>query len=218
MDKEKDEGFEFLDDFNDDVWDEERWEWFLQDMEEDEESYPQDIEDGYSGEERDGNGSENIGEEEYIDKTEPKEPWKSKHEDRWQEKESWEWDKKLHGFKRIDAYIISYQFGLAVDSYFKKFYQKVDIPEVKTILSSCFVAAKKIAMGHKIGYDRDTVTGNIVSCKQGLKAIEKCIAALKKIQIKSIRKTGIILLLNLGLRTRDAVKEWIEDLQHRIWW
>lgn len=208
MDKEKDEEFEFLDDFDDDAWDEERWEWFLQGIEED----------GYNGEGENGNTPQNLEEEGYFDETDSVEPWKDQDENRKIEKENWESERKLQGFKKIDAYIISYQFGLAVDSYARKIYRNVNIPEIKTILSNCFVAARKITIGHKIGYDRDTIKGNIVSCKQGLKAIEKCIAALKKMQIKSIRKPGINLLIKLGSNAKDAVRDWIEDLQDRIWW
>lgn len=211
MDKEKNEGFEFLDDFNDDVWDEERWEWFLRDMEEDEEIYSQDIEDGYNGERESGDGRNNNEDENYFDETELTMHWKN---------ESWEPEKKLHGFEKIDAYVISYQFGLVIDSYVRKYYKKVDIPEVKIVLNNCFVAAKKIAIGHKIGYDKETIKGNIVSCKQGLKSIENCIVALKKMQIKSIRirKVGLDLLIKLASKVKDAIRDWIEDLQDRIWW
>jgi len=77
----------------------------------------------------------------------------------------------------------------------------------------------KIAGGHGIGYERDSLCGNIVCCKRALASVHECLDSLL-----SLRKRGVLppaeadALLRRGRDVGEAMARRIEELRSRVWW
>jgi len=79
--------------------------------------------------------------------------------------------------------------------------------------------AGQIANGHGIGYERDTLCGNIVCCSRALRSLAECFDSLL-----TLRRRGILPpaevdeLLGHGRAASDAIAQRIDDLRRRVWW
>lgn len=204
--------FENVEDFDDEVWDEEKWEKFMQEADRRVNEYLKRIEDELKKAE----------EEQEIykaDKTFESETFEYV-DDSWRMSEKpWDVRDDEKDFEQIPAYRISYDFGFAVHNFIEKFYpERVDIPEIKQLAENCFVIGAKIAGGHGIGYERDVLEGNIANCKRGLKSAEICLEALVNLRMKTSATAELLKLYGFAVRTRNALIEWIDELRSGIWW
>jgi len=82
-------------------------------------------------------------------------------------------------------------------------------------LHTCW-AALNIAFGHKIGYDRDAIRGNIAKCKRALRHADACVGLLNQIgrisQSSRLRKD----LFSKSIRLRNNISVWINDLRAKF--
>jgi hypothetical protein len=91
-------------------------------------------------------------------------------------------------------------------------------PEIPDIL---FLSAPKIganlAGGHGLGYDEETLCGNIVKCRWALADCEFCREMLEYLA----RKTGRMIYRSLAaqsVRLSGQIRERISRLRTRVWW
>jgi hypothetical protein len=211
--------FEFGDEFVDEIWDEEQWEIFMQEADKKVDEYLKKVEDEIENSEEYHKQSLIEGEEGYL-KEESRENVPDSQEKRWTgSDESWKEDEDSKDFRLIPAYEVAYNFGFAVYNYVKIYHtHDTSVPEINKLAKNCFVISAKIAGGHGMGYDMDVLEGNIACCKRGLRAAEDCVDALENLRIKYNPTPEILKLYGLALKTRNAVREWIEELRGRIWW
>ena len=77
-------------------------------------------------------------------------------------------------------------------------------------------AAVNIALGHQIGYDRDSIRGNIAKCKRALKHANACEGLMNQIgrmsQSSRLRKE----LFSKSVRLRNNISAWIDDLRSKF--
>ena len=76
-----------------------------------------------------------------------------------------------------------------------------------------------IAGGHSIGYERDSLCGNIACCKRALASLGESLEGLL-----ALRNRGTLLpaeadvLLQRGRELGEAIAQRIEELRLRVWW
>ena len=76
-----------------------------------------------------------------------------------------------------------------------------------------------LANGHGMGYERDTLCGNIACCNRAGRSLRECLDGLL-----SVRRRGVLPpseadeLLERGRATYDVVAHRTEDLRRRVWW
>jgi hypothetical protein len=91
-------------------------------------------------------------------------------------------------------------------------------PEIPDIL---FLSAPKIganlAGGHGLGYDEETLCGNIVKCRWALADCEFCREMLEYLVQKTGRKIYRS-LANQSIRLSEQIRERIARLRTRVWW
>jgi hypothetical protein len=81
------------------------------------------------------------------------------------------------------------------------------------------VVAAKIAGGHGMGYDEDSLCGNIVCCKRSLEAADNSLTALRELaERRPELNVRIQPLLAEGCEVRHIVEERIAELRSRVWW
>ena len=220
--EEFDDSFEYSEDFDDEIWDEGRWEKFMQEADRQADEYLKKMEEELERAEEFSHNFDSSEKEQEVEKDdEVNESEFSECENEiWKPPDvKWKETERKRDFEQIPAYSTAYDFGFAVNNFIKKFYpERFDIPEIRQLAENCFVIAVKIAGGHGMGYERDVLEGNIANCKRGLKAAENCLDALENFRIKTKATPELLNLYGFSQKTRNAVREWIEELRNRIWW
>ncbi len=80
-------------------------------------------------------------------------------------------------------------------------------------------AADHVASGHSIGYERDTLCGNIACCKRALRSIaDSCEALIVLRQRGALTPPEADALLDAGRQASDAIALRIDELRRRVWW
>jgi hypothetical protein len=124
----------------------------------------------------------------------------------------------------IPAYARSFAWASRVfDSLRPEFEsQSDDLSEFDELLIEaldCRVVAVKIAGGHGMGYDEDSLCGNIVCCKRSLEAADNSLRALQELaEQRPELSERITPLLAEGREVRQIVVDRIEELRSRVWW
>ena len=84
-----------------------------------------------------------------------------------------------------------------------------------------FLSAGKVganlAGGHGLGYDDESICGNIVKCRWALSDCEFCREMLEQLHQRTGQKT-YAKLVEESRRLADAVRERIARLRKRVWW
>jgi hypothetical protein len=125
--------------------------------------------------------------------------------------------------KDIIAYKKSYNLYIKLSKYFKNSKgvnadEDEDEDVLEAISASSMIPAK-IAGGHGMGYEKDTLCGNIANCKRSLKNARKCVYLLEIVRAKSTGSDrGINKLISEAINVEREVLKRIEYLRSRIWW
>jgi hypothetical protein len=94
-----------------------------------------------------------------------------------------------------------------------------EVDELLVEALDCRVVAAKIAGGHGMGYDEDSLCGNIVCCKRSLEAADNSLRALAELaERRPELRERIAPLLEEGREVRQLVVDRIEELRSRVWW
>jgi len=210
--------FGYSDDFDEEVWDEKKWEEFMQEADRKADEYLKRFEEERQKKDSVPHFPEPNGDSHFADESDEE----SEIEFSDLESEVWEsprmyWEEG--DFEQIPVYQIAFAFAIATHNFVERFYpERTDVPEIKQLLENCFIIPAKIAGGHGMGYEKDTLEGNIANCKRGLVATNNCVNALESLRTKVKPTPGLLRLLSLAVKTKDAVKEWVEELRGRVWW
>lgn len=128
-------------------------------------------------------------------------------------------ERDVEDVKKITAYKKSYEFCIRLRKYFKNS-KGIDTDEniIEAISASSIVSAK-IAGGHGMGYGKDLLCGNIANCKRSLKNARKCIYSLELVRANALfPESEINILISEAIKVEREVIKWIEELRSKIWW
>lgn len=121
--------------------------------------------------------------------------------------------------KNIIAYEKSYNLYIKLSKYFKNRKGVNADEDVLEAISASSMIPAKIAGGHGMGYEKDTLCGNIANCKRSLKNARKCVYSLEIVMAKSTcPDSDINILISEAIKVEREVLKWIEYLRSRIWW
>ncbi len=97
--------------------------------------------------------------------------------------------------------------------------QKAADEDVRSALLSAQMVSAQIAGGHGIGYERDSLCGNIANCKRALGSLSACVEG-----VGALESSGIVSAADARELRGEAeevsaeISRWIESLRARIWW
>jgi hypothetical protein len=121
--------------------------------------------------------------------------------------------------KNISAYKKSYELYIKLSKYFKNRKRMDTDEDVLEAISASSMIPAKIAGGHGMGYEKDTLCGNIANCKRSLKNAKLCVYSLEIVRAKStFPDSDITILISDAIKVEREVLKWIEYLRSRIWW
>ncbi len=121
--------------------------------------------------------------------------------------------------KNIIAYEKSYNLHIKLRKYFKDRKGVSTDEDVLEAISASAIIPSKIAGGHGMGYEKDTLCGNIANCKRSLKNARKCVYLLEIVRAKATcPDSDINILIGEAIKVEREVLKWIGYLRSRIWW
>ena len=138
--------------------------------------------------------------------------------------EDWEATRREHeaALKAIPAYSQGFEFGLKVHHTLKPYFipdQEDQDEDLIEAVSGGRTVAAKIAGGHGMGYDDDTLCGNIVCCKRSLAAANECLRGLHSLLDRRVIPAEVLdPLIEECKEVRALVEEHIAQLRSRVWW
>ena len=118
-------------------------------------------------------------------------------------------DEDLADYRQL--YRKAMDFGLAV-------MQLENLPEES--INVCIAAGKigaNLAGGHGLGYDEDTICGNIVKCRWALAECEFVIETLDFLASR-LRRPEFASLLPRAKQLRDQIAKRVTKLRSQVWW
>jgi hypothetical protein len=74
-----------------------------------------------------------------------------------------------------------------------------------------------LAGGHGLGYDEDSICGNIVKCRWALSDCEFCREMLEQLHEQS-GDARFSALIEESRRLADSIRDRIARLRKRVWW
>lgn len=126
----------------------------------------------------------------------------------------------LGGLDSIPAYRTAHQYALEVErALTAHLAEPEDDEDARRAAYAASEVSLKIAGGHGLGYDRDSLCGNIVCCKRALRDLAECfdgLLALRKRHLLTQRAADRLVVR--GQRVGDGIAQHIEELRRRVWW
>jgi hypothetical protein len=124
--------------------------------------------------------------------------------------------------ERMPAYSKAHDFGLRVHDAIKPYLEadkEEEDDDLTAAMSNCFVIAVKLAGAHVMGYEDESLCGNIVRCKRSQEAAEECLGALKALRKRKVMPPKVVdPLIRENEEVLQLVKEHIAELRSRVWW
>jgi hypothetical protein len=121
----------------------------------------------------------------------------------------------------IAAYRLGQEFAQAVDRQLTARLRerlRLDEDAARTVRAAV-EAAGHIASGHSIGYERDTLCGNIACCNRAQRGLAECFDGLLALRQRGVLTPGDAdMLLAAGRQASAAVAQRITELRRRVWW
>jgi hypothetical protein len=122
--------------------------------------------------------------------------------------------------REIPAYVCAQDFATQLEDLLERRTQRWNgDEEARRALFAAQMVSAQVAGGHGIGYERDSLCGNIANCKRALRSLQAC-----REQFPILQQRGLILpddLLTLSAQAEQVsaeIRRWIENLRARIWW
>jgi len=122
--------------------------------------------------------------------------------------------------RRMPAYNSAQGFAERVEEAFRKHVCRfIEDEDVKGALLAAQMVSARIAGGHGIGYERDSLCGNIANCKRALRSLSACLERIQELGTRGILPTGVAAALQRAAASVSAeIERWIESLRAMIWW
>jgi hypothetical protein len=91
--------------------------------------------------------------------------------------------------------------------------------DARTAVFAAQLVPAQVAAGHGIGYERDSLCGNIANCKRALRSLDACREQLPLLmERRLIFPDDLCALSAEARRVSVEIGRWIENLRARIWW
>lgn len=206
------------------IWDEHRWEEFFRESDKRTDKYVRLLEKYMDHPDRDRIIAEEMGWTHLLDEGDNKnEEWIDEFIiDEFEEGEEW---KRLTGyeptdydsFENLPLYKQAFEFTIDAMNLVDDRLADVNDESVSAFARSVIVPPAKIAGGFGLGFEMDSLGGNIANCKRGLNAANQMLNALYEIGDKGLLARKIYLeYYDRAKEVRDELAIYIVELRERF--
>jgi len=129
-------------------------------------------------------------------------------------------DSDIDDFRQIPAYQLAFEFATAVLDYLKRFEHEQpgqDSLRDEFCRHALRIAAD-IAGGHGLGYDEETLCGNIVKNRWALRHAQEAQRLLQALIERDGPQPDLDALLKQTHPLMTAIEERIAELRAKVWW
>ena len=136
-----------------------------------------------------------------------------------------EMEERERQLESMPAYRKSFDFAVETHKKLKHLFvedeEEAEEPDEDLVdfVGSTHLVGAKLAGGHGMGYDDDSLCGNIVNCKRALKAAKESVQSLEALRGRNVISPELFQEFMTGAQeVRRLVEEHIENLRERVWW
>ncbi len=119
--------------------------------------------------------------------------------------------------RNIPAYSRTLDFAEDVHAFLRSAgVVRVDDEDVRAALRAAQMAPAQVAAGHGIGYEGDSLYGNIALCKRALRNLAACAEALGQLNLRGLADaSGVACLRARADEAGRVIEQWIASLRER---
>ncbi len=221
------------DDDENEIWDEHRWEEFMQEADKRTDKYSELLDKYMDHPDRDKIIAKEMGWDWLAERLEEDETEDFSEEDNWADffiheiEEGEEW-KEAAGYQSLETfnfddvenlpvYQQAFEYTISAFELLDTHLKDKSDESINAFASSVGVPAAKIAGGYGMGFEMDSLGGNIANCKRGLKAANNTLIALQDMRKKGLIDQKIYLdFYERGKEVRDNLGIYIVELREKF--
>lgn len=213
----------FQDDDEPEIWDEYQWEEFMREADKRTEKYSQLFEKYIDHPDRDDIIAKEMGWDHLLDESDEDDKWDefldvdfTEEGEEWKQATGFEAD-EFDSFKNLPVYKLAYTFSIDCINLIENRYKNVNDESINSFARSVIIPPAKIAGGFGMGFELESLGGNIANCKRGLNAANCMLTALQEMKDKNLidRKT-FQEFYERGKEVRDELGIYIVELRERF--
>ena len=211
------------------IWDEFQWEEFMRESDRRTKKYARLMQQYKDHPERDKIIAKEMGWNWLLEALEEQENEESPEEDEdapdfdeTEEGEDWKQatgyiDMEFEDFSEFPLYQLAFQYSLDAHKFIRENLDDSDEECVGIFVGSATLPAAKIAGGFGLGFEMETLGGNIANCKRGLAAANRALEALQQMREQElIDEVNFRDLCEKGKQVRDELGVYIVELRERF--
>jgi hypothetical protein len=212
------------------IWDEHQWEAFMRESDKRTEKYSRLLEKYQDHPDCEKIVAKEMGWDWLEEALEAQERGEVPEEERWDdfgeyEMEAGEEWKRTTGYesfefdsvKNLPAYQKAYQYTLDAIGLIQSRLEEATDESVRSFAESVTIPSAKIAGGFAMGFERESLGGNIANCKRGLVAANRTLTALQEMRDKKIIDQEVFRdFYSRGKEVRDELAIYIVELRERF--
>jgi len=206
------------------IWDEFRWEEFMREADKRTEKYSRLFEKYLDHPDRDNIIAKEMGWDHLLDESD-------EDDDKWDEfldgdlvEEGEEWKQatgyeptEFDSFENLSVYQLAYEYTIDAIRLIDDRFENENDDSIYAFASSVSIPPAKIAGGFGMGFDLESLGGNIANCKRGLNAANRMLAALQQMRDKKILDQETFQeFYERGKEVRDELGIYIVELRERF--
>lgn len=214
----------FGDDEEPEIWDEFQWEEFMRETDKRTEKYSQLFQKYLDHPDRDKIIAKEMGWDHLLDESEDEGKWDEFLEDVDFVEEGEEWKQKtgydpteFDSFENLPVYQLAYEYTIDAIRLIDEQFENDNDESIQAFARSVIIPPAKIAGGFGMGFDLESLGGNIANCKRGLNAANRMLTALQKMKEKKILDQETFQdFYSRGKEVRDELGIYIVELRERF--
>lgn len=206
------------------IWDEFQWEEFMKEADKRTEKYSQLFEKYLDHPDRDNIIAKEMGWDHLPEDSEEADKWDEILDDVDFVEEGEKW-KRLTGYEsteidrleNLPVYQLAYEYTIHSINLIENRFENENDESISAFARSVIIPPAKIAGGFGMGFELESLGGNIANCKRGLNAANRMLSALQEMRDKKILDSKTFQeFYNQGKEVRDELGIYIVELRERF--
>lgn len=217
------ESYSFQDDDEPEIWDEFQWEEFMREADKRTEKYSQLFEKYLDHPDRDNIIAKEMGWDHLLDESEDDDKWDEFFDvdiiedgEEWKELTGYE-PTEFDSFENLPVHRLAYQYTIDSIDLIENRFENENDESLQAFARSVIIPPAKIAGGFGMGFELESLGGNIANCKRGLNAANRMLTALQGLRDKKILDEKTFQdFYSRGKEVRDELGIYIVELRERF--
>ncbi len=217
------EGSAFNDNEELEIWDEFQWEEFMKETDKRTEKYSKLFEKYIDHPDRDNIIAKEMGWDHLLNESEDDDFWDEiAHFDYVEEGEEWKLatgfkPEEFESFENLPVYQLAYEFSIDCLNLIEDQLENKNDESIHSFARSVIIPPAKIAGGFGMGFELESIGGNIANCKRGLHAANRTLTALQELRDKKLLDQKTFQdFYNRAKEVRDELGIYIVELRERF--